>query len=308
MRYFKLIQLQLQFQLQLYLLIVLQYYRLLLAYLPNHTKLLGSQNWQLPCWCLKQVALVKLHRDWKLQTIYFLLLLNYKLKKFSHSLISKIILRTHKFQTIDCCVRLAWVHLGVLKWNLVVATVGLLLVHSQRNKEPSIFCSASDKLKMISQGISLFHTGHHCHSRTRLGWAGTTETFNSNTTAPEASLNLQGCHLTAVFLGVILTRGGSAVRVRHSTVFRSLLKSVVSGRSDASGVVALLWNIALHPPNQASFWNDNGDLCKKVKWDWRSQKWGPVSKILEYPFKLVFKGIFVTINLNLSCFVECMTL
>ncbi len=57
---------------------------------------------------------------------------------------------------------------------------------------------------------------------------------------PEASLHLYGCHLTVVSLGVILTRGGHPVRVRHSTVFQSILKSVMSGQSDASGVVELL--------------------------------------------------------------------
>ncbi len=66
------------------------------------------------------------------------------------------------------------------------------------------------------------------------------EMFHSRTTTPEASLHLHGCHLTAVSLGVILTRGGRLVRVGHSTVFQSILKSVTSGQSDASGVVALL--------------------------------------------------------------------
>ncbi len=65
------------------------------------------------------------------------------------------------------------------------------------------------------------------------------EPFNSRATAPEASFYLHGCHLTAVSLGVILTRRHS-VRVVHSTVFQSILKSFVSGQSDASGVAALL--------------------------------------------------------------------
>ncbi len=57
---------------------------------------------------------------------------------------------------------------------------------------------------------------------------------------PEASFHLHGCRLTSMFLDVTLTRGGHPVRVRHLTVFQSILKSVISGRSDAFGVVALL--------------------------------------------------------------------
>ncbi len=73
----------------------------------------------------------------------------------------------------------------------------------------------------------------------RLGWAAE-QTFNCSVTTPETSLNLQGCHLTAVSLGVILKRGGSPVGGRHSAVFQSILKSVTSGGSGVSGDDALL--------------------------------------------------------------------
>ncbi len=99
--------------------------------------------------------------------------------------------------------------------------------------------------------IDLFLTGRHHNSKTGLGCSGAAETFHGSATTPEATVHLQGCHLTAVSLGVILTRGGSPVRVRHSTVFQSILKSVMSGWTDASGVVALPWNISAVPTQQS---------------------------------------------------------
>ncbi len=77
--------------------------------------------------------------------------------------------------------------------------------------------------------MPLFHTGRLCNFKTRLGSAGAGETFHSRATMPEASLHLHECNLTAVSLGVILTRGGRPVRVGRSTVFQSILKSVVNG-------------------------------------------------------------------------------
>ncbi len=104
--------------------------------------------------------------------------------------------------------------------------------------------------------------GSHCKSKTRLGWACAAETSHSRATTPEASLHLHGCHLTAASLGVIHTRGGRPVEVRHSIVFQSILKSVTSGQSDAW--LSRCYKISsLCPTNRASFWNYNGELCEK---------------------------------------------
>ncbi len=46
----------------------------------------------------------------------------------------------------------------------------------------------------------------------------TVKTFHSRATTQEASFHLHGCHLTAVSLGVILTRGERPVRVGHFPV------------------------------------------------------------------------------------------
>ncbi len=65
------------------------------------------------------------------QNFYFLLLLIHKLIKFSHSLTSEVILRTHKFTSIDCChIQLAvgalWVHCGVFNQSLVENATGTI--------------------------------------------------------------------------------------------------------------------------------------------------------------------------------------
>ncbi len=110
-----------------------------------------------------------------------------------------------------------------------------------------------------------FYTGHHHNSKTRLSWA---ETFHSSATMPGAPLHMHGCHRTAVSLSVTLTGGGRPVRVRHSTVFQSILKF--------NEVMPLAFSHCfvtspLHLPNRASFWNYNGDPCEKGKYSFKYQ-------------------------------------
>ncbi len=95
--------------------------------------------------------------------------------------------------------------------------------------------------------------GRHFHSKMRLGWAGASETFHSSMTMPEASLNPQECHLTALSLGVFLTKRGSSVRARYSSVSHSILKSVVNGQSDASGCHAAMKRLRCACPTEPRF-------------------------------------------------------